>query len=159
MSTAFHRQVTWFSQAVQVRGLLSVISKRKDRKGLSEDVVRLDLCQEEMSQAFLLEFRLRAFPQWFEMESRIGHTVIHPVIDYQSIIYYASAQATRQGKASLDEVRSGAARNLRQLWYSAERAKATQHVACRCLFLTSVSMHPPTAKKLSKHELVFLLHS
>jgi len=110
-----------------------VISKtEKIDKGLSEDVVRL-ISAKKNEPAFLLEFRLRAFRQWLKMEEPDWSTVSHPVIDYQSIIYYASPKQ-RDKKASLDEVDPKLLETFDKLGIPLSEQKRLSNVAVDAVF-------------------------
>ena len=81
-------------------GFVTDIETDKIAKGLSEDVVRLISAKKE-EPAFLLDFRLRAYRQWLQMEEPDWAALGHAPIDYQEIIYYA-APRKQDKKASLD---------------------------------------------------------
>ncbi|HET6185163.1 MAG TPA: Fe-S cluster assembly protein SufB [Acetobacteraceae bacterium] len=71
-------------------------------KGLSEDTIRL-ISDRKGEPAWLLEWRLKAYAAWKEMEEPHWAKVWHPPIDYQDIHYYA-APKKKPGPKSLDEV-------------------------------------------------------
>ena len=83
-------------------GFVTEIETEKIPKGLSEDVVRL-ISAKKQEPAFLLEFRLRAYRQWLQMQEPDWAALGYPQIDYQDIVYYA-APKQQDKKASLDEV-------------------------------------------------------
>ena len=83
-------------------GFVTEIETEKIAKGLSEDVVRLISSKKE-EPAFLLDFRLRAYRQWLQMQEPDWAALGYPSIDYQDIVYYA-APKQQVKKASLDEV-------------------------------------------------------
>jgi len=83
-------------------GFVTDIETEKIAKGLSEDVVRL-ISAKKNEPPFLLDFRLRAWRQWQEMQEPDWAALGYPAIDYQDIIYYAAPRQQAK-KASLDEV-------------------------------------------------------
>ena len=70
--------------------------------GLSEDVVRT-ISARKGEPAFMLEWRLKAYRAWLEMEMPDWAFLEIPPIDFQSISYY-SAPRKKDGPKSLDEV-------------------------------------------------------
>jgi len=71
-------------------------------KGLNEDTIRL-ISARKQEPAWLLEWRLKAFAGWQQMQEPHWAKVWHAPIDYQDIHYYA-APKKKAGLKSLDEV-------------------------------------------------------
>src|ERR1700760_3615615 len=71
-------------------------------KGLNEDIIRLISARKEEPE-WLLEWRLKAYAAWLQMEEPHWARVDHPPIDYQDLHYYA-APKKKAGPKSLDEV-------------------------------------------------------
>ena len=71
-------------------------------KGLSEDTIRL-ISDRKQEPDWLLQWRLKAFAAWKQMEEPHWARVEHQVIDYQDLHYYA-APKKKPGLKSLDEV-------------------------------------------------------
>ena len=71
-------------------------------KGLNEDIIRLISARKDEPD-WLLEWRLKAFAAWQQMEEPHWARVEHPPIDYQDLHYYA-APKKKAGPKSLDEV-------------------------------------------------------
>jgi len=71
-------------------------------KGLNEDIVRF-ISVKKNEPAWLLEWRLKAFAIWKQMEEPRWPAVQYPPIDYQDAYYYA-APVKKAGPKSLDEV-------------------------------------------------------
>ncbi|HYZ25132.1 MAG TPA: Fe-S cluster assembly protein SufB, partial [Rhodopila sp.] len=71
-------------------------------KGLNEDIIRL-ISSRKQEPEWLLEWRLKAYEAWLQMEEPHWARVEHPRIDYQDIHYYA-APKKKAGPKSLDEV-------------------------------------------------------
>src|ERR1700760_4696077 len=71
-------------------------------KGLNEDIIRLISARKEEPD-WMLEWRLKAYAAWLQMEEPHWARVDHPPIDYQNLHYYA-APKKKAGPRSLDEV-------------------------------------------------------
>ena len=71
-------------------------------KGLNEDIVRF-ISAKKKEPSWLLEWRLKAFAMWKEMEEPTWALVNYPEIDYQDSYYFAAPKTT-EGPKSLDEV-------------------------------------------------------
>ncbi len=70
-------------------GFVTEVEQEFIPKGLNEDIVRLISKKKEEPQ-WLLEFRLKAFRRWQQMEEpKWGHLTL-PKINYQDIIYFAA---------------------------------------------------------------------
>ena len=71
-------------------------------KGLNEDIIRLISTRKQEPQ-WLLDWRMKAYAAWLEMEEPHWAKVHHQPIDYQDLHYYA-APKKKPGPKSLDEV-------------------------------------------------------
>jgi Fe-S cluster assembly protein SufB len=133
-------------------GFVTDIETEKIAKGLSEDVVRLISAKKE-EPAFLLDFRLRAYRQWLQMEEPDWAALGYPVIDYQNIIYYA-APKQQQKKASLDEVDPKLLETFDKLGIPLSEQKRLSNVAVDAVF-DSVSIATTYKEKLAEHGVIF----
>ena len=66
-------------------------------KGLSEEVIRA-LSEKKNEPEFLLEFRLRAYRRWLEMDEPHWVNAKYPPIDYQDISYYSAPKKEAQAE-------------------------------------------------------------
>ena len=66
--------------------------------GLSEETIRFISAKKEEPE-FLLEWRLKAFRKWQEMQEPHWAFLNYPAIDYQDIAYYS---APKQQKTLID---------------------------------------------------------
>jgi len=101
--------VTWSASVKQVRLLSVIIEQKEYDKGLSEDGGSSESSAKKANEpAFLAGNSSAGLPPVVLKDggARLGQQVSHPVIDYQSLIYYACAQATRRRRQSCDEVDS-----------------------------------------------------
>ena len=71
-------------------------------KGLNEDVVRF-ISNKKEEPEFMLEWRLKAYRHWLNMEEPKWSTVKYPAINYQDIIFY-SAPKNAKKLESLDDL-------------------------------------------------------
>ncbi len=83
-------------------GFVSDIESETAPIGLSEDIVRFISAKKEEPE-WLLEWRLKAYRYWLNMEEPDWAKVNYPKIDYQDIYYY-SAPKVKEKLKSLDEV-------------------------------------------------------
>ena len=70
-------------------GFVTDIEQEMAPKGLSEDVIRFISAKKEEPE-WLLEWRLKAYAQWLEMEEPDWAKLSYPMIDYQDAYYYAA---------------------------------------------------------------------
>jgi Fe-S cluster assembly protein SufB len=70
--------------------------------GLDESIIRL-ISARKQEPEWMLDWRLKAFAAWREMEEPDWARVTYPPIDYQALHYYA-APKKKAGPRSLDEV-------------------------------------------------------
>jgi len=133
-------------------GFVTDIETEKIPKGLNEDVVRL-ISAKKQEPAFLLDFRLRAFHQWLQMEEPDWPALEHPPIDYQELVYYA-APRQQQKKASLDEVDPKLLETFDKLGIPLSEQKRLSNVAVDAVF-DSVSIATTYKEKLAEHGVIF----
>ncbi|MEB3200308.1 MAG: Fe-S cluster assembly protein SufB [Synechococcaceae cyanobacterium] len=133
-------------------GFVTDIETEKIPKGLSEDVVRLISAKKE-EPPFLLEFRLRAWQQWQQMQEPDWAALGYPPIDYQDIIYYA-APRQQQKKASLEEVDPKLLETFDKLGIPLSEQKRLSNVAVDAVF-DSVSIATTYKEKLAEHGVIF----
>jgi len=73
------------------------------KPGLDEDVVRFISAKKE-EPAWMLEWRLKAFRAWQEMEEPTWAHVHYPTIDFQALSYYSAPKSMADKPKSLAEV-------------------------------------------------------
>jgi len=76
-------------------GFVTPIASDVFPKGLSEEVIRA-IWAKKQEPPFMLEFRLRAFRIWQQMEEPRWANIEYDPIDYQDISYYAEPQSKQQ---------------------------------------------------------------
>lgn len=83
-------------------GFSTEIEQEFAPKGLNEDIVRFISAKKEEPE-WMLEWRLKAFERWLQMEEPDWSNVHYPPIDYQDAYYYA-APKTGAKYESIDDV-------------------------------------------------------
>jgi Fe-S cluster assembly protein SufB len=122
-------------------------------RGLNEDVVRL-ISAKKGEPAFMLEWRLKAYRRWLEMnEPHHWANISYPVLDYQDIIYY-SAPKVAKPLGSLDEVDPELLRTYEKLGISLSEQKRMSGVAVDAIF-DSVSVATTFKETLAKEGVIF----
>ncbi len=72
-------------------------------KGLTTDIVRL-ISEKNEEPEWMLDWRLKAFERWQQMDEPDWAMITHPEIDYQDQYYYAKPASMKERPKSLDEV-------------------------------------------------------
>ncbi len=121
-------------------------------RGLSEDTIRLLSAKKEEPE-WMLEWRLKAFRRWLEMEEPEWANVEYPKIDFQDIIYY-SAPKQKKTLASLDEVDPKLLDTFEKLGIPLDEQKRLANVAVDAIF-DSVSVATTFRKKLFDAGVIF----
>ena len=116
-------------------------------KGLSEETVR-KISEIKEEPEFMLEFRLKAYRRWLEMEEPDWANINHPPIDYQNITYY-SAPKFKPKLNSLDEVDPEVLRTFEKLGIPIDEQKRLANVAVDMIF-DSVSIGTTFKQKLDE---------
>lgn len=84
-------------------GFHSKIESDTIAPGLDEDVVRFISAKKEEPQ-WMLDWRLKAFRAWQEMEEPTWAHVHYPEIDFKALSYYSAPKSMADKPQSLDEV-------------------------------------------------------
>ena len=84
-------------------GFVTDIEADEAPPGLNEDIIRF-ISAKKNEPEFMLEWRLKAFKRWQEMEEPDWQKVDYPAINYQEIIYYSAPKSKEDGPQSLDDV-------------------------------------------------------
>jgi len=121
-------------------------------KGLTEDTVRF-ISAKKKEPEFLLEYRLKAFAKWKEMQQPQWAHLKIPTIDYQNIIYYAAPKKNKE-LASLDEVDPALLETFKKLGISLDEQKKLSGVAVDAV-IDSVSVKTTFTETLSKQGIIF----
>ena len=84
-------------------GFYSEIESETFESGLDESVIRRISAMKNEPE-WMLEWRLKSYRAWLEMEEPDWAHVDYPKIDYQSISYYSAPKSMKDKPQSLDEV-------------------------------------------------------
>lgn len=128
-------------------GFTTEVESERFAKGLNEEVIRALSAKKEEPE-FMLEFRLKAYHRWLEMEEPDWANVQHPPIDYQNITYY-SAPKKKPKLNSLDEVDPEVLKTFERLGIPVDEQKQLANVAVDMVF-DSVSIGTTFKKKLEE---------
>lgn len=133
-------------------GFTSDIDQELAPKGLSEDTVRY-ISAKKNEPEWMLEWRLKAYQKWLEMDEPEWANVDYPKVDYQDISYYA-APKKKDGPKSLDEVDPELLSTFNKLGIPLDEQKLLAGVAVDAV-LDSVSVKTTFKEKLSEVGVIF----
>lgn len=126
-------------------GFVTNIEADRLPKGLNEEVIAA-ISAKKGEPPFMLDFRLRAYRKWLEMEAPQWQNVSYPSIDFQNISYY-SAPKKKPTLNSLDEVDPEVLKTFERLGIPLDEQKRLANVAVDLVF-DSVSIGTTFKKKL-----------
>ncbi|HEV7504693.1 MAG TPA: Fe-S cluster assembly protein SufB [Thermoanaerobaculia bacterium] len=121
--------------------------------GLSEDVIRALSAKKEEPE-WMLEWRLKAYRHWLNMEEPTWANVHYSPIDYQSIAYYAGPKPKGSGPKSLDEVDPEILATYEKLGIPLREREMLAGVAVDAVF-DSVSVATTFKAKLAEVGIIF----
>ncbi|MDD3106611.1 MAG: Fe-S cluster assembly protein SufB [Bacilli bacterium] len=121
-------------------------------KGLNEDTIRL-ISSKKNEPKWLLDYRLKAYQHWLEMEEPTWAHLSYKKPEFQEIIYYA-APKTQKKLESIDEVDPKLVETFNKLGISLEEQKRLTGVAVDAV-MDSVSVKTTFSKTLNKHGIIF----
>merc|ERR1719316_897454 len=133
-------------------GFVTDIDADKLAKGLTEDTVRA-ISARKNEPEWMLDYRLRAFRIWEQMEEPEWSDNKYPKIDFQDISYY-SAPKQKEQKASMDEVDPELRRTFDKLGIPLTEQKRLANVAVDVVF-DSVSIATTFQKELEEAGVLF----
>jgi Fe-S cluster assembly protein SufB len=136
-------------------GFVTDIESETAPKGLSEDTIRFISAKKEEPE-WLLDWRLRAYRAWTEMEEPDWAKIFYPPIDYQDAYYY-SAPKQKTGPQSLDQVDPEILKTYEKLGIplrEQEMLAGVANVAVDAVF-DSVSVATTFKKKLEEAGVIF----
>ncbi|BDX38184.1 Fe-S cluster assembly protein SufB [Tenuifilaceae bacterium CYCD] len=133
-------------------GFVTEIETETIPKGLNEDVVRI-ISEKKGEPEWMLEFRLKAFRHWLNMEMPEWAHLQIPPIDYQDIIYYA-APKQKATLNSLDEVDPILKETFDKLGIPLEEQKMLSGVAVDAV-MDSTSVKTTFRETLAEQGIIF----
>jgi len=140
-------------------GFVSDVEQEFAPKGLGEDTVRF-ISSKKQEPEWMLDWRLKAYRAWLEMEEVSWAKLDIPAIDYQDAYYYA-APKQKPKLASLDELDPEIRRTYEKLGIPIEEQKVlagvegAAKVAVDAVF-DSVSVATTFREELKKAGVIFL---
>ena len=120
--------------------------------GINEDIIRFISAKKEEPE-WLLDWRLKAFAQWKQMEEPSWANINYPKVDYQAIRYYSAPKQDKKPK-SLDEVDPELLKTFERLGISLQEQKRLTGVAVDAV-IDSVSVATTFKDKLSELGVIF----
>ena len=133
-------------------GFVTDIETETAPKGLSEDTIRFISAKKSEPQ-WLLDWRLRAYRAWTQMEEPNWAKLGYPPIDYQDAYYY-SAPKVKQAPKSLDEIDPELIKTYEKLGIPLREQERLAGVAVDAVF-DSVSVATTFRKKLEEYGVIF----
>ena len=121
--------------------------------GLDESVIRL-ISKKKNEPEFLLQWRLKAYRSWLEMEEPEWASVQHEAIDYQAISYYSAPKSQASAPKSLDDIEPELLATYEKLGIPLGEQKRLAGVAVDAVF-DSVSVGTTFQKELSEQGIIF----
>ena len=134
-------------------GFVTAIEAETVPRGLSEEIIAM-ISAKKSEPPFMLEWRLKAYRRWLEMEEPRWQNVSYPKIDYQNIIYYSAPKVANARPASLDEVDPELLRTYEKLGIPLAEQKLLAGVAVDAVF-DSVSVATTFKGKLAEMGIIF----
>jgi Fe-S cluster assembly protein SufB len=133
-------------------GFVTDIEADEAPKGLSEDIVRF-ISAKKNEPEWMLEWRLKAYRHWLNMESPHWANIKFPPINYQDIIYY-SAPKQKVAPESLDQIDPELRRTFEKLGISLDEQKRLTGVAVDAV-IDSVSIGTTFKAQLAELGIIF----
>ena len=134
-------------------GFVTDIEQDTIAPGLDENVVRF-ISHKKGEPEWLLNWRLKAYKHWLNMDEPDWAKVDYPKIDYQSISYYSAPKDNSNGPKSLDDVDPELIKTYNKLGIPLEEQKILSGVAVDAVF-DSVSIATTFKKDLEKEGVIF----
>ena len=134
-------------------GFVTEIEQEYAPPGLSEEIIRF-ISAKKSEPDWLLEYRLKAYRRFIEMEEPKWAKVNYEPIDLQAISYYAAPKADEDRPKSLDEVDPKLLETFEKLGIPLGERAVLAGVAVDAVF-DSVSVHTSFREELAKDGVIF----
>ncbi|MBE8717900.1 Fe-S cluster assembly protein SufB [Cellvibrio polysaccharolyticus] len=121
--------------------------------GLNEDVIRF-ISAKKKEPEWLLDWRLKAYAAWLEMDEPTWAHVKYDEIDFQKVSYYSAPKSMADRPQSLDEVDPELLRTYEKLGIPLHEQAALAGVAMDIVF-DSVSVVTTFREKLAEAGVIF----
>jgi Fe-S cluster assembly protein SufB len=120
--------------------------------GLNENIIRFISAKKEEPE-WMLEWRLKAYKQWLDMQEPQWANLEFPRIDFQNIIYYSAPKQKIKPK-SLDEIDPELRRTFEKLGISLDEQKRLSGVAVDAV-IDSISIGTTFKDQLAEQGIIF----
>jgi Fe-S cluster assembly protein SufB len=134
-------------------GFVTEVEQDTFPPGLSEDIIRMLSAKKEEPE-WMLEWRLKAYRHWLNMEEPTWANIHYEPIDYQSIAYYSAPKPKGSGPKSLDEVDPEILATYEKLGIPLHERELLAGVAVDAVF-DSVSVATTFKEKLGELGIIF----
>ena len=134
-------------------GFVTPIESERPKKGLNEDTIKF-ISQKKNEPDWMLEWRLKSFAKWKNLEEPKWANIEFPEINYQDIYYYAAPKGFEKKPQSLDEVDPKLIETYNKLGIPLEEQKILAGVAVDAVF-DSVSVATTYKGELEKLGIIF----
>ena len=132
-------------------GFVTDIKEFRVPDGLNSDIIK-KISSIKKEPKWLLEWRLKAYKRWLEMEEPKWHNLDYPKIDFNEICYYSSPKKIEL--KSLDEVDPELLKTYDKLGIPLDEQKMLSGVAVDAVF-DSVSIATTFKETLKKAGVIF----
>jgi len=147
-----NRNITNLVNKDYLYGFSTKIEKDIIKKGLTEQTVQL-ISYKKKEPLFLLQFRLKAFSKWKEMNEPEWSYLKFPQINYQNIIYYSAPKVQKKLK-NLNTIDPELLKTFEKLGISLTEQKRLTNVAIDAVF-DSISIATTFQKELNEYGIIF----
>ncbi|MDE2236003.1 MAG: Fe-S cluster assembly protein SufB [Gammaproteobacteria bacterium] len=151
--TAENQNVEKLMRGEYRHGFVTDIESDTVAPGLNEDVVRLISVKKNEPQ-FMLDWRLKAYRRWTEMQEPQWAHLQYPPIDYQAISYYSAPKSKANAPKSLAEVDPKLLETYEKLGVPLHERAKLAGVAVDAVF-DSVSVATTFRNKLAEAGVIF----
>lgn len=134
-------------------GFVTNIESETFEAGLNEDVIRR-ISAKKQEPEWLLEWRLKAYAAWLEMDEPEWAHVNFPKIDFNDIAYFSAPKSKGDAPKSLDEVDPELLRTYEKLGIPLHERARLAGVAVDAVF-DSVSIGTTFKEKLTEAGVIF----
>lgn len=146
-------EIDSFVQQSYKQGFVTDIEADHLPAGLSEDVI-CKISEKKNEPDFMLEWRLKAYRHWLNMDEPKWSSVRYPPIDYQDIIYYSAPKTDKERPKSLEEVDPKLLETYEKLGIPLQEQEILAGVAVDAVF-DSVSVATTFKDKLAEMGIIF----
>lgn len=133
-------------------GFTTIIASETLPKGLNEKLIR-SISSKKNESPYLLDFRLKSYHKWKQMQEPCWASLIYPKINFDDIIYYSTPKVKKRLN-SLSEVDPELLKTFDKLGISLYEQKKLTNVAVDAIF-DSTSITTTFKKELAEVGIIF----